>query len=286
MLRSVKILPVTFSVMLLAACTERIDVELDSSFTRLVVDGSISTDTTVQQVKLAKTADYFVNEPLEPVTGAIVSITDGTNVIILAENPADQGTYLTDSTVYGVPGLTYTLTISNVDVNSDGVTETYTASSEMRFVQPPDSIQVIYMNQFYTWLWDVRTFAQDPPDSRDFYMFRVLRNGKQLKDTITEVGFSSDEYYNGWYIKGETVSYLLEENPSEALKDGDTITLETIAITGEYYQYLVDVMMEAHGSDPFGGQPANISTNLNNNAVGYFASYSIARTSTIWRQQK
>ncbi len=48
---------------LLYGCTERIDVTLDETYTRLVVDGFVATDSGTYQVALTKSADYFFNAP-------------------------------------------------------------------------------------------------------------------------------------------------------------------------------------------------------------------------------
>jgi len=84
----------TFS-MLVISCTERIDVELDESYTRLVVDGAITTDTMAHVVVLSKTSSYYYNMPAPLVTGASVSITDGNQTFKLKED--SPGIYRTAS---------------------------------------------------------------------------------------------------------------------------------------------------------------------------------------------
>ena len=58
----------------LASCTEIIDVELDSTYTRLVVYGEITTDSVHHQVSLTKSSDYFSNKPPPPVSDAVVEL--------------------------------------------------------------------------------------------------------------------------------------------------------------------------------------------------------------------
>jgi len=41
-------------LLLIAACTEKIDVQLDETYTRLVVNGKITTDSTQQEITLPK----------------------------------------------------------------------------------------------------------------------------------------------------------------------------------------------------------------------------------------
>ena len=80
---------------LLVGCTAPININLDSSATRLVIYGEVTTDTCVQQVSLSKSAEYFSNKPVEPVSGAHVTIQEGNNVYVLTESATTPGTYET-----------------------------------------------------------------------------------------------------------------------------------------------------------------------------------------------
>lgn len=265
--------------------TDEIESKLNSTYPRIVVDGSISSDTTAHLVRLARTADYFSNKPLEPVTGAEVSISDGENVFVLTESADKPGDYYTEATVYGIPGKTYTLSINNVDIDKDGVIESYSAESEMKAINKVDSISIVPVHKFFEDLYEIRFNAPEPGASEDFYMFRVHKNGVLLTDTITEISFTDDQFFNGIQVEDQPVYNLNPEKTDEHLKINDTIVLETCAITKGYYNFLMDAMMESYGSDPFGGQPANLRTNINDKtkAVGYFLAYDVKRNMTIVR---
>ena len=103
------------------SCTEKIDIELDNTYTRLVVWGELTTDTTVHTVRLTRTAGYFFNQPALGVSDAQVTIDDGETTIILTENVQIKGTYETPPDYFGVPGKIYTLDISGVDIDGDGI---------------------------------------------------------------------------------------------------------------------------------------------------------------------
>jgi hypothetical protein len=263
------------------------DMKLDGTESNLVVDGAITTDTTRHRVKLTKTADYFYNKPTQVVSGATVSISDGTNVFKLTEDASEPGVYYTADTVYGVCGKTYTLHVENVDVNGDGTTETYEASSKLSNMLTPSAITVKEKHIYYENLFEVSLFGEDPPTT-DFYLFRPLINGVLTADTITEVIYSDDAMFNGADFKnGISVAYFVPDyKKDEQVVDGDTVTLEVCSITEDYYNFLSEFGQEASGHSPmFGGQPANIRTNVSNNGMGYFAAYSIARVSTIYKKE-
>jgi hypothetical protein len=269
------------------SCTERYDVTLDGSYPRLVVDGAISTDTTQHLVKLFKSAAYFANIPLEGIQNAQVSISDGTNVFQLHEDLTNRGNYYTDPDVCGIPGKTYTLTINNVDINSDNTFETYTASCRLNPSNRLDSLQVDFIHKFYQDNYQISVFGQDPGETKDIYMYKIRINGKLITDTITEVQFADDEFFNGSYASYQPVYYLFPEKNDEELVEGDTITLEQYGITKEYLDFVSEIFAESHGADPFGGQPANILTNVEDKKLsyGYFAAFSLTRTNYIIKKK-
>lgn len=260
------------------ACTEEVDIDLDSTYTRLVVDGQVTTDTTRHYVKLSKTMDYFSNQPADPVQGAQVKINDQ----LLEESDSIPGLYLTDPDFYGLPGQTYHLTIEGVDIDENGSPETYTASSRIHSIVRGDSIDLVY--QEYTddlKMWGIRLYAQDPPEE-NFYLFKVHKNDTLLTDTIDEYVIQEDVTFNGNYVPGVVVQNLESSKKDEMVRAGDRITLEVNSITQEYYKYIIELTSETAQNTPlFSGPRANIRTNIEGqrNAVGFFRAYSISRMS-------
>jgi hypothetical protein len=146
---------------ILVSCTEPIDINLDSSTIRLVVEGSLTTDTMSHEVKLSMTSSYFYNQPPQSVSEATVSISDGESIFNLTE--ASPGVYLTAPTVYGTAGKTYTLQIK---LNSQvGGYSDYYATSKLNSVAKLDSITLLYHPEWSeAGMWEVKCFVQDPPN--------------------------------------------------------------------------------------------------------------------------
>ena len=267
----------TFS-MLVISCTERIDVELDESYTRLVVDGAITTDTMAHAVVLSKTSSYYYNMPAPVVTGASVSITDGNQTFKLKED--SPGIYRTASSVYGVTGKTYTLNIL-LSGQIGGYVQ-YSASSTIYPVTRLDSIGLLLHPDWSTGgIWEVTCYAQDPP-TFDYYRFLVSKDGIMVSDTLNEWFVTDDKYFNGNYANGATIAYLQQDLPEIGLRPGDKITVEMNSIGKDYAEFLWAAQTELFGSNPlFSGPPANVTGNINNGAVGFFAAYSSSRAFTI-----
>jgi hypothetical protein len=266
---------------MVVSCTERINIELDDSFTRLVVDGAITTDTMAHKVILSKTSSYFYNQPAPMVTGAQITITDGELTFNLTEESA--GIYLTQPSVHGIPGHTYTLKIK-LPVEIGGYAD-YTAISMLNPVNPLDSINMTFQPGYSEkGFWEVRCYAQDPP-SADFYRFLISRNQKLITDTLYEWSVTDDRFFNGNYIKGAIIAQLDQSLAEYVLAEGDTVTAEMNSIGKEYADFIWDAQAELFGSNPlFSGPPANVKGNINNGAIGFFAAYSISRASVITRK--
>jgi hypothetical protein len=277
MKRPIKILLSLLFYFSLASCTERINLELDDSYTRLIVDGTITTDTTTHTVILSKTSDYYYNKPSPMVTGAQLTITDGNQVFKLSED--SPGVYSTMPAVYGVPGKTYFLNIKLAE--AIGGYSDYSASSTIYPVNKLDSIGLRFNPDWSSaGIWEVKCYVQDPP-TIDFYRFLISRNGRMVTDTLNEWIVSDDKFFNGNYANGATIAYLQQDSPDEGLKTGDLVTVEVNSIGKEYAEFLWAAQSELFGSNPlFSGPPANVTGNINHGAVGFFAAYSLTRSST------
>ncbi len=281
MKRTVKYMIFLSIIIFIWQCTERIDIEVDSTYTRLAVEGYITTDTIRHYVKLTMTSDYFSNQPAPPVSDAIVRIDDGSRVITLTEDPMNPGIYLTGSDYYGIPGRIYTLIVSQVDINGDGLMEEYSASSELHPVNSVDSITLELLEGTHFSIYQVCVYAWDPP-TKNYYAFKVLKNGVLLTDSLTNLIVQDDAFFNGNYTYGIPSQFLDQQREDEKVNPGDTITFELNGITGDYYKFIIEAQSEIFYHTPlFSGPPANISTNISNGAIGFFTAYSIDRCSTV-----
>jgi len=261
----------------ITSCTERIDVELDDSYTRLVVDGAITTDTMAHTVVLSKTTSYYYNQPAPPVTGARVSITDGEQIYDLTED--NPGVYRTDPSVHGVYGHTYTLIIQLE--SPVGNFSEYTATSTLYPVASLDSISLLFHPEWSEkGIWEVKCYVLEPP-TVDFYRFLISRNETLLTDSLKEWFVTDDKFLNGNYTNGIGIGYI-DQGSDNGLHAGDTVTVEVNNIGKDYYNFVYEAQTELFGSNPlFSGPPANVKGNISNGAVGFFAAYSTTRSSAI-----
>lgn len=279
-------------VLTFTACTTDIDLKLEGTEPMLVVDGCVTTDTMAHGIFLQKSSDYFANQPVSGISGAQVTISDGVQTVSLTESASRPGLYETPNTYYGLPGKTYTLHMSGLDVNGDGVNEVYEATSTLKDVPDMDEVVVEETKLFGMKMWAFKASFQDPAETRNNYLFRDYLNGRCVSDTINECGITNDEFFNGVYLKDEPIMYFASQKTDENVAVGDTCTLEICGITDDYLYFINDVVSELYGRNPmFGGQPANIRTNIHqlspvvkssNSPRGYFATYAVKRKSVVY----
>lgn len=264
------------------SCTERIDIKLDNSYTRLVVEASVTSDTIKQKVILSMTSDYFYNNSPVMVTGADVMISDGSESIVLTED--QPGIYCSESDFAGVAGKTYTLNIT-LEAPIGGFRD-YAASSTIHPAPQLDSIGLEFMPENWgisgiTGIWELKSYFLDPP-TEDYYRILVSKNSSMITDTLYEWYVTDDLFFNGCYCDGLPIGYLFQGYRDHTLSEGDTITVEIDGIEKGYAGFIREAQTEIYGSNPmFGGPSANIKGNINNGAIGFFAAYSVTRASAI-----
>jgi len=268
---------------IVASCTEPMDLELDSTFTRLVVEGAVTTDTGNHQVRLSSTTDFYYNTIPPAVSGATVKISDGSMVIELTENDFGSGVYETPADFFGEVGKTYTLMIE-LEEEIGGHTA-YSASCLLRPTAQPDSIQIEYQPTWGEGFWEIKLYAQDPP-SNDFYKFLTFINDVLVTDSLQEIFVIDDRLFNGNYTNGIGISYLNAATEDNRLNPGDVVTILIANLTEDYAGFILTARTENSFNTPlFSGPPANVQGNISNGAIGFFAAFQPQYVSRIYQKQ-
>ena len=171
---------------LTTTCTEKIDIDLDSTYTRLVVDGVVITDSAKHYVLLSLTSDYFSNKPSPKVQNAVVELSFENTTIQLIESETIPGRYETPYAFSGVIGTTYDLGISQVDVDQDGEEEFYHASSTMAGGSELEKIELkFYPTPVVSW-YTVFVYIYHPIEARDWFGFKLMKNSDILTDSLSK----------------------------------------------------------------------------------------------------
>ncbi|MEN8225290.1 MAG: DUF4249 family protein [Bacteroidota bacterium] len=270
----------TALVLMAGACTERIEIDLDETYTRLVVDGQINSDDTARQmVLLSKSSSYFYNQPPPPVSNASVQIIDDMgNVSILSEE--EPGEYLLPEGFSSEIGRTYTLDIHLQEELNEK--DHYTATSFTPNINDTAYIDLLFHDEWgEKGYYVVRCYYWDPPEA-NFYMFNIYKNDTLITDSLSKKMIVDDRFYNGGFTNGIGVGFLDQSKQSEIVRPGDVITFQAASITEGYAYFIWEVQEEISFSTPlFSGPPANVTGNISGGAIGYFTSYPVVYAETI-----
>jgi len=252
----------------MSSCTKVIDLKLDDSSGKLVIEGNLTNINGLQTVKLTTNVPFTNTNTYPPVTGATVSLQDPSGVSYpLIEGPA--GTY-TESSLIGISGSSYTLT-----VKSGG--QTYTAASTMPTPVALDSLTDADGNTAHSGDGTIGKIKKvvtahyhDPAGVKNYYLFLMFVNGVQVQSVFA---------YNDNLTDGNQVGADLRENDIDVYV-GDSVEVEMFCIDKSIYTYWFALeQQQAHG--PSGAiAPANPPTNISPATLGYFSAHT-TQTKTI-----
>lgn len=239
------------------SCEEVVEVELEPSEPRLVIEASIvwfkDAEENHQNIYLSETASFYQEEnpPVED-AAVLVRTEEGLEYEF---SHSGYGIY-SNSQFIPVPGETYELEIFYNE-------ERYTGTEKMIPVTDIDYVEQNNSGGFSGDEIELKSYYTDPADQENYYLF-IFRNHK------TSMEIYEDEFTNGNQIFG----YFSNED----IEPGDRVEIEMYGISKEYYEYLfiLRTQVSGNGSGPFETRPATVKgnmvnrTNKENYPFGYF----------------
>ena len=194
-------------ISILISCEEIIEIDLEGTDPRIVIEGNITDRPGPYRIKLTKTTDYFDPSEYPVVPGATVIVSDdlGTRDTLVE---VIDGLYET-TTILGDYGRTY-----NLEVEAEG--NMYTASARIPERIGIDSIQLEYYPEtyYYEEAYWLHCHFTDHGDTANFYRVRVFKN-----DTIDKNIYCIDDKF----IDGNQVDLFIW---GDSYLPGDTAILE------------------------------------------------------------
>jgi hypothetical protein len=269
-------------ILLLVSCEKDIDIALDPSQSKLVVDATIENGQP-PVVFLSKSLDFF--SKIDPkvlsaslVRNARIKIGDGTSEVLLTEDSVTRNNtkiyfYTTSpSSQYfrGKPNTKYTMTI-------DVLGEVYTAST---------SIPEITRRIDSLW-WEKVPFAEDTnavrvvlkggdrPGLGDYIRYFTKRGQEPFLPGINSV-FDDQVVDGSTYVVTIDKGFDKNQEFADSLSfftKGDTVTLKLCNIDKATYDFwrTYEFSFQSIGN-PF-SSPTRILGNISNEALGYFGGY-------------
>lgn len=242
----------------LASCTKIIDLDLNSTDTRLVIEGEITDQPGPYYVKISQTLNFDEPNSWPEVSGATVVLSEtGGNADTLQE--VSPGLYAS-AHMQGVSGRTYGL-----QVMVGGQTH-----SAVSTIPQPVALDTAY-TQIGAAMGGEQTIPVveffDPGGVKNYYNFTVKRGGFQLPGFFTV----DDNVRDG----GRVIRPLRSNDFN--LKTGDELTIELQCVEPAVYNYFYVLEKAAGMGLSQSPTPSNPTGNFDTNALGYFS----AHTSTV-----
>jgi hypothetical protein len=259
-------------VLLFTACEKKIDWSLNQIEREfVVVNGMITNENKIQSITL----NYSVanlNDTARPVTGAVVSITDGSNTWNLGENDTMPGTYDTDTNMRGISGKTYRLNITAYG-------KTYTAEDQMPKSELFSQLRyTLGADNLYHITWVANPYNPGKPA-----MYEVLVDWSEVQkfdETDPALCRATLYYYTLTTIDVSQIFQPELEKISFPL--WTNITERKYNLSPGFENYLRCLLLETKWRGGlFDSTPANLPTNLSEGALGYFAACPVSELSLI-----
>lgn len=239
----------------LVSCKKVIQLELNDAEKKIVVEAILKDNPGNNKILLSYTSAVYTDQNFDKISGADVRVTDKDgNEYIFSEDPYIPG-YYHNPTFTVLPDNDYSL---RVDIDGEIITSTChsfakpTIDSVIWYPSPfaPATADTAYMVDYY---------SVDNVNEVNHYRLRIWINGEEQTEYYY---IGNDDFING-------ISYNAPFFGADAHK-GDTVLIEINALDKAHYTYLYTLSSNESNSTA----PANPTSNLTGNAIGYFTALS------------
>ena len=257
---------VIVSLIILTACEEVIQVDLNSAEPGFVVEAKIYTDS-VCQVHLTRTNDYFSQEEPDFIENARVFISDQTST--------EELSYIADGNYKGETIIGTENTSYKIEILYDG--KTYMAESVMPERTEIKSVMFFKYNSQSIFnpkgeiVFTISVEFVDNPDTDNYYMIRFISDDKLLEKRYFLI---TEKDANGGSLSNLTNNtYLFSESIFTTGGEVDVQLFSIDEFTYTYFFSLDDILFWKRRLMP--PTPYNPQSNIND-AMGYFAALGYA----------
>tara|TARA_R110002072_G_scaffold194247_5_gene351528 strand:- start:1036 stop:1917 length:882 start_codon:yes stop_codon:yes gene_type:complete len=275
--------------LLFSACEDVIDVDLTEGRSQLVVDGFLTNDSSIQTIRLTRTANFFSNAPTPPFNGADVKVI-GPGGQVFNFTSDGNGNYRYDPLTAGAidsVGFNYRLELV---YNGDN----YIATSILNPVPVIDSMTYAFEEESIgnEEGYFAQFFARDFAGRKDFYWIRGLKNGTYINAAEpSSLVLAEDASFGGEGADGFVFITPLRgsiTSSDDPLQIGDVAGVELMSINKEVFNFLQQLTTQANNGGLFSTPPANIRPNIFDAAgqiqeevLGVFSVSSVSRSQVL-----
>lgn len=252
------IITASLLIVLFSSCEKVIDIDLNSSDKKYVLEGIITDQEQTAKVLISQTKNFDEDNTYPGVSGALVEVTEvGGATTVFPETAA--GVYSLEH-YKGTPGKTYTL---KVTIGS----QVFTSRSTMPVRVTIDSIFVTDEFIFSNARKIVNVAYKDPAGRGNNYRFIQYVNGHKEKQILV----LNDDYVDGRSITTK-LFYFGDDEDDREIKSGDLVRVNFQCIDSPNYKFWYSLARSATGGSQE-GTPANPVSNIIGGALGYFSAH-------------
>jgi hypothetical protein len=255
-------------------CEEKIDLELRSGETFLVIDAYLDNQTGCR-VELGLTTEFFQSGKGPHPEGAMVWLTGPSGKPDTLTPNVSRPWVFTNRRVRAQEGETWQLNVAYQG-------RLYTAVGTANRVFPIDSLRTFYLEQGPAFLhgWYAYLFGQEPLGQGDYY----LVNRYKIKDGTRHYPVGDRFVWRDRLRDGNYMQIQLYGRKEEEKQDTFLIELASIDQTGFEFFRAIGTLENTTGTDPFDPPPWNPTSNVLGGALGYFR-VSMVSQDTLQPQQ-
>ncbi len=251
---------ILFSIIItLFACQELIDLDLDQSEPRVVIEGKITNQPGPHKIKVSRTINYYDTAAIPPLSNAIVSLLDESqNLIEQFTYFAEDSTFRSSENWAGEAGQTYI-----VNVEADG--DTYQAKGKILENATLDSL-------YYLSSETLKALGQNVLGDEGYYLFaNGAINGEGIQYYRLQIILNDTLQNSRGDIANSVLSSELFGREFVGLpipgtfQAKDTIQLSLSSLNEDIYQYYIEfINLMFNDGGVFSPPPVNPTNNIVN----------------------
>lgn len=242
---------------LLVSCEDVINVDLNESAPRLVIDASLNVledGSASAIVKLSTTTGFFDN---------VIPSVDDAQVTIIAEDGTPFPFIFTTNGIYTSDLIPQPDTDYTLEVIYQG--DTYSATQRLVSSVPFDFVEQKDDGGFSGEDIELKIYFTDPAGVDNYYFIEVLsEQNDDDRDT------TSDEFFDG--------NQIFAFYTNEDIEPGDEFLFKQYGVDKQFYNFMLVLLQQGsdQGGGPFQTQPATVRGNIvnqddpDNFPLGYF----------------
>jgi hypothetical protein len=242
----------SISILLLSSCEDVIQLDLESTESRIVIEATINASSQTATVLISKTNDFYDNTEPEQVSGAIITLQSETGDTYTFSE-ASPGTYVAENVIAN-PEEVFNLNVE-VEDRVYEATATVPSAANLKEITQSDFPSGPFGDEgaiLLSAIWD------DPAGTENFYRIRTYIDNTFQADSYTVL---TDDIRGD----GEEITTPIQKGFDE----NTTVTVELLSTDEAYYDYFFQVA-SLSGEGANSTTPYNPTGNFSNEALGYF----------------